>query len=70
MKKRFMSLDFLRIVAMLMVVILHLLSKGCALDSLSYSIRTVSWFLEAFCIGAVNIYVLISGYFLYESEFK
>ena len=30
----------------------------------------VAWLLEAFCIVAVNVYMMISGYFLCESSFK
>ena len=29
-----------------------------------------AWLLEAFCIVAVNVYMMISGYFLCESSFK
>lgn len=68
--KRNLSLDLLRIIAMLMVIILHLLGKGSALNSNIVMINNISWLLESFCIVAVNIFVLISGYFLYDSKFS
>ena len=30
----------------------------------------VYWFMEALCIIAVDVFVLISGYFMVESKFK
>lgn len=69
-KTRNSSLDLLRIIAMFMVVLLHLLGKGGCLSSSNENIKHLSYFLEAFSIGAVNIYVLISGYFLYDSKFS
>lgn len=60
------NVELLRIISMLMIVCLHYLSKGGALvnpaDPL-YVNGTIAWFVEAFCIVAVNTYVLISGYF-------
>lgn len=68
--KRNMSLDLLRIISMIMIVVLHILGKGGGLSSSISLHRDVSWFIESFCIVAVNIYVLISGYFLYDSNFS
>ena len=33
-------------------------------------VNYTAWLVEAFCIVAVNCYVLLSGYFLVESEWK
>lgn len=79
-KKRMENLELLRCVAMMMVVTLHFLGKGGLLTG---GDRTLSdgavaltgtgyaaWLLEAFCIVAVNVYMLISGYFLCTSSFK
>lgn len=70
MNKRNVGLDLLRILAMFMIVILHYLSKGGALDVKDITMHNFVWIIEAFAIGAVNMYVLISGYFLVDSKFK
>ena len=73
MKKRIVSIELLRILAMMMVVMLHYLSKGGLLTPLTEEFAAgdyVAWLLEAFSIVAVNVYMLISGYFLVESGFK
>lgn len=70
---RIASIEILRCVAMLMVITLHYLDKGGILVPLTneQSLAGVcAWILEAFCIVAVNTYVLVSGYFLTESGFK
>lgn len=72
--KREAGLDLLRLLAMMMVVVLHYLGKGKLLPDLSGetlgSTGTVAWLLEALCIVAVNTYMFISGYFLCQSSFK
>ena len=73
MKKRIVSVELLRILAMMMVVMLHYLSKGGLLTSMTEAFSAgayAAWLLEAFSIVAVNVYMLISGYFLVESGFK
>lgn len=73
MKKRVVSMELLRIIAMMMVVMLHYLGKGKLLDSLTGEISMngyAAWILESFSIVAVNIYMLISGYFLVNSRFR
>ena len=72
-KERMANLEVLRCVAMMMVVVLHYLGKGGLLPDLTASLSardTAAWLLEAFCIVAVNVYMMISGYFLCESSFK
>ena len=67
------NMELLRIVAMLMVVVLHYLIKGGATPSLVEDtgiINLITWYLSALCIAAVNVYVLISGYFLLEAKWK
>lgn len=67
------SIEFLRSIAMLMVITLHYLDKGGILVPLTETqgfSGYMAWLLEAFCIVAVNTYVLVSGYFLVESGFK
>lgn len=73
MKKRVVSIELLRMIAMMMVVMLHYLGKGNLLPALTGELASnhyVAWAMEYFCIVAVNVYMLISGYFLVESGFK
>ena len=66
-------MEVLRIVAMLMIIMLHYLDKGGVLGEFTLKMgfnQNLAWLIEAFCMGSVNIYVLISGYFLCKSEFK
>lgn len=65
--------ELLRIVAMAMVVTLHYLGKGELLTAAGEAWQlpdVIAWLLEAFCIVAVDVYVLISGYFLVDAKFK
>ncbi len=68
------NLELLRCIAMMMVIVLHYLGKGGILGNVAEpamsATGTVAWLLEAFCIVAVNVYMLISGYFLSTSSFK
>lgn len=64
--KRVKNYEILRILAMLMIVSLHYLSKGGALANPAGELTGsgyAAWLIEAFCLAAVNVYVLISGYF-------
>ena len=70
--RRNYNLDLLRIISMLMIITVHYCTHG-------YYIRTAGsigskspmlWQIYSLCYCAVNIYVLISGYFLCKSEFK
>ncbi len=72
MKTRLLNVELLRIVAMLGIVMMHALLASGALgqsDLFSYNYY-LAWTAEAFCIGAVNVYVLISGYFAPKSRFR
>ncbi len=71
-KSRQSNMELLRIVAMLMIITLHYLDKGNVLPEfaqMSAPNHYLAWFVEALCYTAVNIYVLISGYFLCTSKF-
>ena len=66
-------MELLRVVAILMVTMLHALGKGNLLGSLvqGATANTVTaWVLESLSISAVNIFMLISGYFLVKAQFK
>lgn len=71
---RMANMELLRCVSMMLVVVLHFLGKGGGLIALTESNMPASgylaWGLESLAIVAVNVYMLISGYFLVESSFK
>ncbi|MBR3040656.1 MAG: acyltransferase [Lachnospiraceae bacterium] len=77
-KKRQANLELLRIIAMLMVITLHYLGKGNALPEMEnltpsapdFVNGMIAWTFEILSYGAVNLYVLISGYFLINSTAK
>lgn len=65
--------ELLRILAMVMVVVMHFLAHADDLPSLDQplnGVRVVGGLLEAFCLVAVNTYVFISGYFGIRGAFK
>lgn len=73
-RPRMANLELLRCIAMMMVVVLHYLSKGGLLaepaDGMMNAAQLTAWVLEVFCIVAVNVYMMISGYFLCNTSFK
>lgn len=72
-QKRMANYELLRILAMVMVVVLHFLTHSDCLISLDQSldsVRILGTLLEFFCLVAVNVYVFISGYFGVNSSFK
>lgn len=71
--KRQANFELLRIVAMLMIIALHYLNKSDLILLYTEEHSAVNYgahLVEAFCIVAVNCYVLLSGYFLVESVWK
>ncbi len=71
--KRQANFELLRIVAMLMIIVLHYLNKSNLTQVYEEERTAVNYaahFIMAFCIVAVNCYVLLSGYFLVESAWK
>lgn len=72
-KKRQSNFEVLRVLAMAMIVAMHFMLKGGIAVPMSEDgtlVNHVAWLIEAFCIVAANCYVLISGYFLVEAEWK
>lgn len=71
-KERNYGIDMLRIVAMFMVIILHILGRGGILDSVkTFSPNYyIGWFMEIASFGAVNCYAIISGYVCYNKKNK
>lgn len=73
MKKRQSSFELLRIIAMCMIITMHYMNKGMELPKLSveYTLgNSIYHLIYSFCLGAVNVYVLISGYFLCDSRWE
>lgn len=72
-KKRDANIELLRIVAMLMIITLHFNNQSKALLVLGEPASSVQIFatvLEAIAITGVNVYVLISGYYLSSSKVR
>lgn len=66
------GIDFLKIISMLMIVLLHILNHGGVLKELnSFSAQyAAAHFLQCMAVCAVNVYVMISGYLYVEKDFK
>ena len=64
------SLDLLRILAMWMIVCLHILGHGQILEIASAKNYYLLEVLRFCCVIAVNLYVLISSYFLCTQKFR
>ena len=69
LEKRDANMELLRVLSMCMVLVLHALLQSGALDRETGGYY-IYWTFEALCICAVNLFVLISGYFQVESKFK
>lgn len=67
--KRNYGADLLRIIAMLMVIMLHVTEKGGFLD-LNNIIGIEAWILYAISVVSVNCFVLITGYFMSSKVFR
>lgn len=70
-RKRNANIELLRIISIIMVSMLHALNKGGALHNLATepSVNAwIAWVLEVLSVSAVNIFFLISGYFMIKSE--
>lgn len=71
--KRMANYELLRILAMVMVVVMHFLAHSGNLPEIEEplsGIKAIGALLESFCLVAVNTYVFISGYFGIKSTFK
>ena len=66
------GIDLLRIIAMLMVIVLHIMRRGGALHAASMlSVKyEIGWLLEIMTFCAVNCYALISGYVNVTLKYK
>ncbi|WP_022765761.1 acyltransferase [Butyrivibrio sp. XPD2006] len=72
-KKREPNFELLRVIAMLMIITLHYNTHSDALLHLGVPASAVNIFaniMEAFVITGVNVYVLLSGFFLSKGKVK
>ena len=71
-KEKNVNIEILRIVSMIMILILHFFYHGNILNEMPKKINLLCVSIisvEVLCIVAVNIFILISGYFLCKSKF-
>ena len=70
--ERLYGIDFLKIVSMLMVVLLHVLNHGGVLEAIDgFSAQyAAGHLLRCLAICAVDVYVMISGYLYVKKEFR
>lgn len=69
--QRNINVELLRNIAMLMIVGLHVLRRGGLLEEQPFSnLWYLTWMINGICYVGVNVYVLISGYFLCTSKFS
>lgn len=73
MKKiRMSNFELMRTVAMIMVTMLHALGHGGVLESYEFGSAgyIVMWIIETLSNVSVNLFVLITGFFMINSNFK
>lgn len=70
--QRMANIELLRNISMFMVIAIHLFTKTSVLWNMDpkQPVYAVSWLLYGLCMTGVNCYVIISGYFLCDSNFK
>ncbi len=70
--KRLYSIDLLRIIAMLFIVVNHYLSHGVVLVGFSGNEPHVfyDWYVRGVCYTGTNLFILITAFFLSRSSFK
>lgn len=75
MKKRLSNIELLRMLAMLMIIIIHAnmlsISRPTTIDLVNSPIQVITRYLiESFGIVGVDIFILISGWFLIRTRAK
>ena len=70
--QRMANIELLRNISMFMVLAIHLFTKTSVLWEMNpkQPVYGISWFLYGLCMTGVNCYVIISGYFLSDSNFR
>lgn len=71
-KERNVNFEILRILAMFMIIFLHICGHGRAREDVTFFSFNffLLWFLLACAYVCVNVFVLISGYFMIKSKTK
>ena len=72
-KKKNANIEFLRLMSLSFVVFAHLLDKGGGLADVTASNNPtpyVAWLIESFVVVCINVFMLISGYYLVNSRFR
>jgi len=66
------NFELLRIVLILMIICLHYMVHGGALNSLSQSDFNfyIAYAFESFCIVAVDCFILITGFFQINNKYQ
>ncbi len=72
MREKNYGIEWLRILSMYMVAVLHTLGQGGILSSFQQGTLeyNIAWFLETSAYGAVDCFALISGYVGWHSHFS
>lgn len=69
--KRKSNIELLRVISMLMVITLHSLGRGALKYYETISVGyALFWFMETLSYVAVNLFILISGYFMIKQKAK
>lgn len=72
LKERNYSLELLRTLSMIMIVFMHMQTHGGVKEIWNESgyLKVIMLFLTILSVCAVNVFVMISGYFMIDREFK
>ena len=71
-KERYLNFELLKIISMLFVIMIHFLGHGKVLETAEFNTIEyyIYWFFRAAGYVCVNCFVLITGYFMSNSEVK
>ena len=68
--KRETGFEILRILSMFFIMLVHVLNAGGMLKNANAETLPWHYLLYSFFVPAVNVFVLISAYFMVKSKFK
>lgn len=72
MTKRHSSIDLLKILSMFMIVVIHLLNQGQAIEFTNYLSTNffIFYIIYIVCYIAVNVFGILTGFLMIESKWK